>query len=456
MEANSQKQDSEPIPALRTGSRSSKPFLCAGVIFTVWSATAQDALRLSLAGDRAAMSIKNSVRSGRYNIRLDPLEFGVGVSLGVGYNDNISLVPKNPEGDFIISPQLNIQGYWPITEKNELFFSVGAGYSKYLDHPENDRFNLSPGSSFSYYVYVGDFRFQFHDEFSYSTDPTGLGSVSAQSGQSGFQNTPGLGGFQNPGIGGVSGQSEYGGFQNIVGVTVDWDLNDLILTVGYNHHNFVSTVPASDNQTSSSEFILSRASFQFNPTLMAGPEVTAGITRHENDVRGDNRYASVGAFGNWIASKYLSVTARAGYTYYTFSGGSEQTPSKGSLYLGLGANHTINQFITHSLNAGREIQTGLYAVNSDAVEIYYVRYQAGFNVIKNLSLTLNPFYEHGKDSPSSTGEAYDRFGISVGVAYPVIKRVSSGFNYQYVWKDSNRPGSNYSQNSVWLNISYAF
>src|SRR5438874_12897667 len=84
----------------------------------------QDAIRPSLAGEAAAEARRQSIDKIPYNLQLGPIKFRFSATLGIEYNDNINLaedgsavffsptgpilVTTEPQSDFILRPQLNM------------------------------------------------------------------------------------------------------------------------------------------------------------------------------------------------------------------------------------------------------------------------------------------------------------------------------------------------------------
>ena len=71
------------------------------------------------------------------------------------------------------------------------------------------------GSQLAFDIFVGDFRINFHDRLSLQQDP--MAEIA------------------------LSNVADYGRFENTVGVSVLWDLNKAVVTLGYDHYNYVST-----------------------------------------------------------------------------------------------------------------------------------------------------------------------------------------------------------------------
>ncbi len=178
---------------------------------------AQDAVRPSLAGESAAEARRQSVDRIPYNLLVGPVRLRLSATAGVEYNDNINVADVNTQEDFIFRPQVNIDALWPVTQLNTLRFDIGLGYAFYADHSENNTNGvlLSPGSQLSFDIFVSDFRINVHDRFSLEQDPIGEPQL--------------------------SGIVDYGRFQNTAGLSVLWDLNKAVLTVGYDHYTFIAT-----------------------------------------------------------------------------------------------------------------------------------------------------------------------------------------------------------------------
>ena len=130
-------------------------------------AVGQEALRLSLAGDAATRANREATATiGYYNLLLGRTAWRFSAGLSAEYDDNVSLQPQNPEGDFIFRPNFNAQMHRPVTEKNSLDISLGVGYSEYLQHGDLNQFYINPGSGFSFDIYLGDFAINLHDRIS--------------------------------------------------------------------------------------------------------------------------------------------------------------------------------------------------------------------------------------------------------------------------------------------------
>src|SRR5213082_4004915 len=238
---------------------------------------AQDAIRPSLAGQASSDARQEDVSRIPYNLLLGPVRLRVGATVGVEYNDNVNYAETNEQDDFIVTPNLTLDMIWPITQLNTLRLDLGVGYSFYLDHSQydTDTILIAPKSQIAFDIFVGDFRINIHDRMQLQQDPIQEGAL--------------------------SNVADYGRFENTAGLSVLWDLNKLLLQVGYDHYNFIATNNAFDYLNRNAEMVGGSAAFIVNPTITIGAEGNAAFTTYDNQNTGvgvlnDNNDYSVGGF----------------------------------------------------------------------------------------------------------------------------------------------------------------
>src|SRR5207244_10611493 len=107
-------------------------------------------------------------------------------------------------------------------------------------------------------------------------------------------------------------------FKNPARISFLWDLNKLLLTVGYDHYNFVSTTSIFDYLDRNAEIVYGSAAFIVTPTITVGPEANAVFTRYDQSVLNDNTDYSAGAFVEAKLTNNLRVRADAGYQWIDF------------------------------------------------------------------------------------------------------------------------------------------
>jgi hypothetical protein len=407
------------------------PWLAASMLLAARPAAAQEALRTSLAGDAAAEARRVQLQSLPYTVKAGDFRLLVVPSLGLDWNDNINLSRDNAVSDFILRPLVALNASYPLGAYNVLTLSVAFGYDKYLNHDEYSQWRLDSGSEFSFDVYVKDFWFNFHDRFQYSQDPSQEAAV--------------------------AGTGNYGTFQNTAGLSGTWDLEDIVLTLGYDHLNVLSTSSQFNYIDRASEMVDARAGLRLHPQLTVGVEGTASFTTYNQAVLNDNQVYSAGIYGDWRPGSYFSVQPHFGYTIFKSSqtSSSVQGGDLSSWYASLTLTHQITDFLSYSLSAGHEIRAG---VQSGAIEDSYVRPNINWNVIKDVTLQTSFSYEHGTEGggqqASLQEKSYDWYGGGLSLSYSPMKKVRISANYRLTLRSSDVASREYTQNMVGLQIAY--
>jgi hypothetical protein len=430
---------------------------------------AQDAVRPSLAGQEASDAREQDVSRIPYNLLLGPVRFRVGATVGVEYDDNINYaddgtaVIPNPTGpgfitvrshsqdDVIVTPNLTLDAIWPVTQLNTLRLDLGLGYAFYLDHSGNDTdyILVAPKSQVAFDIFVSDFRINVHDRMQVQQDPIQEGAL--------------------------SNVVNYGRFENTAGLSVLWDLNKLLLQVGYDHYNFVSTTNQFDYLNRNSEIVQGSAAFIVNPTITVGAEGNAVFTRYEQTVLNDNTDYSVGGFVEVSLTNNLKVRGAGGYqridfdhNFVNFAFGPFiiMVPDHKDLqdyYVNGLIAHRINAQLSQTVSAGHENQLG---INSNYITLNYVRHTLTWNLIRNTLLSTEFFFEDAEESggfagvfspvPPGTGEHFHRIGGAITLGYQLTPHVTLGVRYQGTSKDSNLLLRDYNQNRVSVDGTYSF
>jgi Putative beta-barrel porin 2 len=392
---------------------------------------AQDAVRPSLAGEAASEARRQDIDRLPYNLLVGPLRFRVSATMGVEYNDNINFAEVNEKDDVILHPQVNVDAIWPITQINTLTLDLGVGYSIYLDHSEaNTRgILISPSSQLSFDIYVGDFRINIHDRPSLQQDPIAEPSL--------------------------SNVVDYGRFQNTGGVSVLWDLNRAILTVGYDHYTYISTTSDFDYLNRNAEELSGTAQITLTNTTGVGLESYAVFNYYDEAVLNDSTDYAIGAFVESQITNNLKARVAAGYQSIEFdqNGFVADFNDLSDYYANILLTHRLNAFIRQTLSAGHESQLG---VNSNYIKLNYIRHTVSWNVIRNTLLSTEFFYEDANESGGFIDEHLHRYGGALTLGYQLTPHVTLGLRYQYTKKDSDVPLRGYEQNRVSLDGTYSF
>jgi hypothetical protein len=416
-------------------SRSASAFfggcLAAPVFLLPPSAPAQEALRNSLAGEAAAESRHIHPESLPYTFKTGELRVLVSPSLGCDWNDNINIAHTNALQDFILTPAVQVIASYPVSKLNLLSLNVGIGYDQYIEHSQYSTWSLQSGSALSFDMYIKDFWINFHDNASYVQDPSQQAAVA---------NT-----------------ANYATVVNTVGLLTTWDLEDVTLSLGYDHRNTFSGSSQFQSQNNASELLVGRAGLVVHPKLTVGVEATGSFTTYEQTVLNNNSGFSTGVYADFHPGQYFQVKPRFGYTKYFFQHTSQsiQTADVNGWYADLLITHQMNDVVSYSLDAGHELNLG---IQSDVTEDWYVRPGINWNIIKDLSLGTSFSYQHGTQGQGNVAgnltENYDWFTGGLNLSYPIMKKLTASLNYRLTVRSSNQTSREYTQNLVGLLLTY--
>jgi hypothetical protein len=392
----------------------------------------QEALRSSLAGEQMAEMRRNALQNQPANLQWGSASFLVGSSLGIEWNDNVAYSDQNQQRDLILRPAFSIGASVPFTEANALFAVVDIGYAKYINFPQYDRFLISPGTQLGFDLYVKDFHFDLHDNISVTEHPVAEGTI--------------------------SGAGDYGEFANTAGILADWDLNEVILSVGYDHVYAIATTSDFSYLDRHMDGFVGRAGFQPSQSWSYGPEASGGFTRYDQPVLNDSVNYSFGGFAAWQPTTLFHASLRAGYTAFSFQSRSNQQPAPDAsgYYVDLKLAHRLNDVVAPSLDVGREIRLG---INSELLDLWYARPRIDWRLFEQVHLDTRLTFESGTDKGSSAlhiNEEYTLLGGGIGAGYQILEKVSLRLDYDYSVKDSDVAARDYHMHRIQLGVQYTF
>jgi len=417
-----------PVSPIRQSEFSAKRAICAGMMLIAAGVCAQEAFRVSLAGQDAAEAKKQALANQRFNLRLGQVSLRLQAGLTTEATDNVRYSASDEQEDVSFRPQVNTLAIWPVTPKNTLSLSLGLGYAKYINATEYDGLFVSPGSDLNFDLYVKHLVLNFHDRFSFSQDVTGDPTVS--------------------GIGGLDR------FENTAGMDVTWDLNKLLLNGGYDHVVFTPTEDLYSNQRRASHLFNSSGALMLNPTTFAGLQMSGGLTDYDEDLYSDNQHIGAGAFLSIQPGEYTRLRVAAGYVIYFFEPSLSATNSENldAFYADLSFNQRVNRVLTHSISVGRQLQAGYF---SDSVELAYLRHGATWRLFRQTSVTTSLSYEYFRETRQQ-GEKGSRYGAGLGLVRPLTQKLTGSLRYLFYLKDSDVRTREYTQNRLVLDLIYRF
>jgi len=414
------------------------------------SADAQEIPRPSAARQKVKTSLPTVS-----NFRVGEILMRVDAGLTTEFTDNVNLTPEG-QADVIITPTVGLNVTWAATRLNTLRFRTSLGYGYYVNSPNLNRslLTIAPDSALNFDIYSGDFRINFHDQFSLQQDPTTQGSV--------------------------SGVAQLGRFTNIIGVSILWDTNDIIWSLGYDHYNLIATGSSSTDDSDTSSFnnldhstdqVSASASFRISSAVIGGIEVTASASKYPEQPQSDYSSFSAGAFFEMQLTRYTHLNVAGGYKSFTARGTDPDLTSATStadfqpaggdpsgFYANVSVVHRLNRFYSDSLNFGHSEDVDPY---SGLAKANFIRYTGNWRMNEKISLATGLFYEDVEQagSGSLTGifvANYRRVGFTISTAYQLTEHASVSLGYQFVRKASDEELQNYAQNRATISIGYRF
>ena len=394
---------------------------------------------MSMASDEAARARREAASTlGYYNLTVGPTRWKFGAGLGMEYTDNVSLSSSGKESDFSFRPQANTEMLWPITDKNSLNFNVGVGYAAYVKRTDLDRIFVTPGSELSFDLYVGDVWVNLHDRFSITEDS-----------------------FQDPT---VSGTGDYARLENAVGASALWDLNKVILRLGYDHVDYISLISNSSVPDGQSEIFSGSAGYVIKPDMQVGIELGGGLLSYSGaNAPPKATQWSAGTFFDTQVSDHIHFRGSVGYTVYSpdsdsASGGTNAAPKKefSGVYAQVAISHQLNDRIDYSLSGGRSLS---FAFFGGTIDLYFARLQANWKIMQKVTIGTSLDYEHGSQVAQVQGpgdETFDRYSGGITLGRAITKKLSGSIGYRFLWRRSDLSGQEYTANVASVNLNYAF
>src|ERR1051325_5363641 len=254
--------------------------------------------RGSLAGERAAQELRLARTNEAYNLHYGPLSFQTEARLGAAYTDNLLLSGTDKRDDFVINPEIKLSAFLPVGHFNTLRLALGVGYEWFAkNHNLNGDVPLvSPDSELVFYLFVGDFRIKLREKFSYQQTLV----FNQQAGEQ-----PRLYNFTEVG--------RFDRLNNFAGPTIDWDLNKIVLSVSYDHENFISTTEQFKYLDRSSEWLTATANF-LGDRDKGGVEGQVALHNYDREtILNDNWRVRAGPFVEVRLPKGATLRTGGGY-----------------------------------------------------------------------------------------------------------------------------------------------
>jgi hypothetical protein len=388
----------------------------------------QEANRMSLASEQAAVAQNSTPGSNYYNVQAGPVYLRFQGEMGIEFNDNIDYTESNHRADLILRPVLNTDLLWPLTEHNSFSFFSGLGYVHYIRTSTLDHPYIAPDSKVAFRIYSGDFVFEWHDRCS---------------AQDNVLQTPSL-----------SGTGNYFRIENIAGVDATWDLYKLILSLSFDYDTVNVLSGPFTSFTHDSDLFKQRSTFLVNSTDRAGLELEGGLTAYDQTHFENNTEFAMGPFYETHLSPHLRAIVSGGFVAHFFTPTSfSAIRDFDSYYLDLNLSHELNKWFSHWLSAGRRIEGG--TPNASLYVHDYLYYQANFYAVKDTRFGLHFSYDHG-DTAGGLDEVFDRYGAGFYLSRSLSQDLTANIAYEFWRKDSDLYNYGYVQNRLIFDATYKF
>ncbi len=384
--------------------------------------------------------------SGKRNMKLGPVNIGLGLYQGFEYNSNVRRA-ATPVSDIISSTLLNISANYRVTQNNVLSLTAGIGVDHYFDHPElaaygngNYLMNILPGSTLAFDIKAGPVYITIYDRV--SVRPA--------------TNNAFVGGNTN---------SSFGVFQNDFGIAANWQINSA-WALALNLTNTLSKALGSNNEQFNRTMNSLHASLTNSPTAtwVLGTEGGVSLLNYEQPTLNDATMFNWGMFVSVPLGKSTTVKLSGGVQIFDFKDptvlaplGPGDTTDLDGYYYNLSFTNQLNARFTHTLTVGHESSINLA---SNFITADFVNYGLSMIAWKGGRFSLSGYYENAK--PSFTNAAFPgaqsditQFGLDFYYTHQLTSKLRLGSGYHFGRADSVAVGGDADQHGFSVDLNYA-
>lgn len=393
--------------------------------------------RDSLAGERAAQRLGESIDAREYNLSYGPVRYRTAAALGLSYTDNV-FYSQNREADVLVKPEVTLDASWPVTELNELTFSVGLAYEWYLDHTElnGDAPLVNPGTELAFNLFAGDFRIRLHERFHYLESIFFNGFAGAEDD---FFNLNDVGTFSR--------------LNNEVGFRIDWDLNRLVISTTYEHENFVVMTDSLEYLTRASEWVTASAEVPLGDGFRAGLETQTSWHDYDQEtVLDDHWRLRAGPFAELVLQEGWNLRGGGGYDFARYDTTAAGDSDYDSFY-GYARVQHITRLFSHSLTAGHE---HLLGANANNLRTTYARYAVSSPIIAHVDLTATLSVNFAEEFGGPDPEEFTYYVAGFRAGSQFHKHWRADLGYEFRLKESDVPLREFHRNRVSLSTTFSF
>lgn len=390
--------------------------------------------------------------SGKRNMKVGPLNIGLGLYQGFEYNSNVQRAP-NAVSDFISSTLLNINANYRVTQNNVLSVTAGIGVDHYFDHPEfasygngNYLLNILPGSTLAFDIKAGPVYITIYDRISVrpATNNAFVGAAAAGS---------------------------FGVFQNDFGIAANWQINSA-WALALNYTNTFSNALGSNNAAgggSNDQFDRTinslHASLTYSPTAtwVIGTEGGVSLLDYKQPTLNDATLINWGMFVSVPIGTSTTLKLSGGIQHFNFAAptvfapfGPGDTTDLDGYYYNFSITNQLNARFSHTLTVGHESSINLA---SNFVTADFVNYGLSMVAWKGGRFSLSGYFEHANPSftdPAYPGAQYDvnQYGLDFYYTHQITSKLRLGSGYHFGRADSLSPTQDFDQHGFSVDLNY--
>lgn len=379
--------------------------------------------------------------SGKRNLKLGPVNVGLGLYTGFEYNSNVTRSKTNPVSDYIGTLMLNIDANYRLTQNNVLSISTAVGFDHYFNHPElapygsgNYVLNVLPGSTIAFDVRAGPVYFTFYDRISVRPAVNNAFALNAQ--------------------------SIFGVFQNDAGMAMNWAINSKwALSVNYN--NSISTAMEKRYNQFNRQIDSIQTVLTYSPqgTWAMGLEGGVSLLDYEQPVLNDAIMGNLGMFFRTQLGSTTFLRVSAGIQQFDFEKPSVPPPlgtgdfnDLSDYYLNFSISNQINNRLSHVLSLGHESALNL---TSNFITANFINYGMSIITSKGGRLSLTGFFEDARPSSPINQTDLIQYGFDTYYNHQITSKIRMGVGYHFGRTDSESPTGDFDQHAFNLDFTTA-
>lgn len=360
--------------------------------------------------------------SGKRNLKVGPVNIGLGLYQGLEYNSNIRRT-TTPTSDIISSTLLNVSANYRLTQHNVLSITAGIGVDHYFNHPELAAYgngsyllNVLPGSTLAFDMKAGPVYITIYDRISMR---------------------PAL---NNAFVGGAN-NSSFGVFQNDFGVAANWQINSA-WALAVNYTNTLSEALGSNNSQFNRTMNSLHASLTYSPTAtwVLGMEGGVSLLHYKQPTLNDATMFNWGTFVSVPLGKATVIKLSGGLQSFNFKqptvtppNGPGDTRDLHGFYYNLSITNQLNARFSHTLTIGHESSINLA---SNYITADFVNYGVSMIAWKGGRFSVSGYYEKARPSlinPAFAGTGYNltQFGFDGYYTHQITSKLRFGSGYHF-------------------------